>query len=118
MRDVAIVSFEQHNAARELRNEILRLVASDSRTIRPEALSARIATNNWSTNLEAGVPSRRLGDIERQVLGKAVVDALRRAKGNISRAAAELGLTRQSLYRRLKRYGLVRTGDSEDAPGR
>jgi len=113
-----LTSYSWPGNARELRNEILRLVASDSRTIRPEALSARIATNNWSTNLEAGVPSRRLGDIERQVLGKAVVDALRRAKGNISRAAAELGLTRQSLYRRLKRYGLVRTGDSEDAPGR
>ena len=32
--------------------------------------------------------------------------ALDQQEGNISRAAAELGLTRASLYRRLEKYGL------------
>ena len=43
-----------------------------------------------------------LADLERQ----AVVDALRNARGNKSRAAARLGLTRSQLYTRMKRHGL------------
>jgi transcriptional regulator of acetoin/glycerol metabolism len=35
-----------------------------------------------------------------------VVDALARARGNKSRAARVLGLTRSQLYTRLKRFGL------------
>lgn len=36
----------------------------------------------------------------------AVIDALRRNKGNLSAAASELGITRQSLYRRMEKFGL------------
>ena len=35
-----------------------------------------------------------------------VVDALAKAKGNKSRAARLLGLTRSQLYTRMKRFGL------------
>jgi len=35
-----------------------------------------------------------------------VVDALEKAKGNKSRAARLLGLTRSQLYTRMERYGL------------
>jgi transcriptional regulator with PAS, ATPase and Fis domain len=31
---------------------------------------------------------------------------LKQHKGNVSKAASELGLTRTSLYRRLEKYGL------------
>ncbi|MFG6441877.1 sigma-54-dependent transcriptional regulator [Roseateles sp. LKC17W] len=37
----------------------------------------------------------------------AVVAALGSAAGNVSRAAAQLGLSRQALYRRLERYGIT-----------
>ena len=43
-----------------------------------------------------------LGDIERARIAKALSDA----RGNISQAAASLGLTRQALYRRMGKYGL------------
>jgi DNA-binding NtrC family response regulator len=46
--------------------------------------------------------TQSLADWERQI----VTDALRTAKGNRSRAAALLGLTRSQLYTRLKRFGL------------
>jgi two-component system, NtrC family, response regulator HydG len=36
----------------------------------------------------------------------AIASALQRHKGNVSRAAATLGLTRASLYRRIEKYGL------------
>ena len=44
-------------------------------------------------------------DLE-QIERSAVLKALSKHGGNISRAAAELGLTRKSLYRRIEKYGL------------
>ena len=46
--------------------------------------------------------ARSIADWERQM----VVDALEKAKGNKSRAARLLGLTRSQLYTRMERYGL------------
>jgi DNA-binding NtrC family response regulator len=51
-----------------------------------------------------GTPLERmeLDDAERYLIGK----ALERHGGNVSQAAASLGLSRSALYRRLQRYGL------------
>jgi transcriptional regulator of acetoin/glycerol metabolism len=46
--------------------------------------------------------SSRLDSIERA----AIVRALETHNNNVSRAAAALGLTRTSLYRRMEKYGL------------
>jgi two-component system, NtrC family, response regulator HydG len=43
-----------------------------------------------------------LDDMEKQL----IVKALQKYHGNITEAAAELGLTRASLYRRLEKYSL------------
>ncbi|HHT99786.1 sigma-54-dependent transcriptional regulator [Xiashengella succiniciproducens] len=43
-----------------------------------------------------------LDDVEKKVIEK----VLKQHKGNVSKAASELGLTRTSLYRRLEKYGL------------
>ena len=81
---------------RELKNLVERtmLVASkpliDVCDLPPEALRAESTGN--------------LENIERQ----AVADALRRHDGNLSQAAADLGVTRQTLYRRMAKYGLGR----------
>ncbi len=50
----------------------------------------------------AGEPALDLDTIERD----AVTRALGQHKGNVSRAAQALGLTRASLYRRMQKYGL------------
>jgi DNA-binding NtrC family response regulator len=52
---------------------------------------------------QASGPSNALEDAERQVLET----ALERASGVVSRAAAELGLSRQALYRRMDRLGIA-----------
>jgi len=44
-----------------------------------------------------------LAEVEKQ----SVLEALRRAKGNKSRAAAALGLSRGALYTRLRRFHLI-----------
>ena len=50
----------------------------------------------------AGSSAASLEAIERQT----IADTLARHNGNISRAAAALGITRQTLYRKLAKYGL------------
>src|SRR5438132_1227398 len=52
--------------------------------------------------LERPTGVRALGDLEKQM----IVDALHRAHGNKSRAAAALGLSRTQLLRRVRRFGL------------
>ncbi|MCF7919257.1 MAG: sigma-54 dependent transcriptional regulator [Candidatus Cloacimonetes bacterium] len=49
-----------------------------------------------------GSDSHNIEDVEKALIEKVV----REKSGNISAAARELGLTRASLYRRLKRYGI------------
>ena len=49
----------------------------------------------------------RLRDVE----GQLVRGAMQRARGNVSRAARALGLSRSALYRRLERHGLTTSGE-------
>ena len=53
--------------------------------------------NAWTSR-----DTSRLDDIERDAIARALAEN----NGNISRAAAGLGLTRASLYRRKMKYGL------------
>jgi len=96
---------------RELQNAIERaLIAADGHVISPDHLG--IGGHGVPT---AGLPSvhqivgdsaptiRSLAEVEKE----AVVDALRRAKGNKAQAAASLGLSRGAFYRRLERFRLL-----------
>jgi len=47
----------------------------------------------------------------REVEGQLVRTAMQKAKGNVSRAARALGLSRSALYRRLERHGLTTAGE-------
>jgi transcriptional regulator of acetoin/glycerol metabolism len=67
------------------------LLATDG-TITPQALSLQ---SGRSAQPEAPEPDRA-----------SIEQALARAQGVIARAARELGLSRQALYRRMERLGL------------
>ena len=83
---------------RELRHSIERAVLlTENHTVDLEHLGLRQAMEG-SLRLEA-VP---LDEAERILIRK----ALSRNRGNVSRAANDLGLSRSALYRRLKRHGL------------
>jgi transcriptional regulator with GAF, ATPase, and Fis domain len=56
-----------------------------------------------TTDIDRRADVRALADVEKQM----IADALRRANGNKSRAAAALGLSRTQLLRRLRRFGLT-----------
>jgi DNA-binding NtrC family response regulator len=95
---------------RELQNAIERaLIAAEGRVISAGHLGIG-GHASLATGLPSGPPiaagsvptPQPLAEVEKQ----AVVDALRRAKGNKARAAAALGLSRGAFYRRLERFGL------------
>jgi DNA-binding NtrC family response regulator len=83
---------------RELRHSVERAVLlADGDEVGVEHLGLRQAPEG-SLRLE----SMELDEAERILIRK----ALSRNRGNVSRAAEELGLSRSALYRRLKRHGL------------
>jgi DNA-binding NtrC family response regulator len=83
---------------RELRHSVERAVLlTENHVVDLEHLGLRQASEG-SLRLEA-VP---LDEAERILIRK----ALSRNRGNVSRAAGDLGLSRSALYRRLKRHGL------------
>jgi Nif-specific regulatory protein len=95
---------------RELQNAIERaLILADGGLIAAGQLGIAqrppgdVATPVTPTpGLERLTGVRALGDLEKQM----IVDALHRAHGNKSRAAAALGLSRTQLLRRVRRFGL------------
>jgi len=88
---------------RELHNEIQRMVAlSDAEQIlQPDLLSAPIRQQLAYAN-----GAMTLKDKIEQLERAEVVNALKQHKGNISRVADELGLSRVGLRNKIERYGL------------
>jgi len=79
---------------RELRNAVQRAALLSEGRIEAEALGLAAAPSAGSGSDE---PDRA-----------AIEAALERSGGVLAQAAAELGLSRQALYRRLDRYGISR----------
>jgi DNA-binding NtrC family response regulator len=103
----ALYAYPWPGNVRELRNEVLRLAATDLREVDVGALSPRILRGPKRTEALEHAPQRRLAQIEREIVGAAILEAIRQARGNRAEAARRLGVTRASLYRRLVRYGLL-----------
>jgi DNA-binding NtrC family response regulator len=93
----SLLAYSWPGNVRELQNRIQRaLIVARGGVITREALG-----------LEAPAPASRDASDERDLDREALEGAVARADGNVSRAAAELGLSRQALYRRLDRLGIV-----------
>ena len=107
-----LTSYRWPGNVRELQNEILRMVAlASAPQLGPELLSPRIigssrapadadplpATSGLSGNLR-----ERLEQLEQRI----IAESMQRHRGNKSRAARELGLSRVGLRAKLIRFGL------------
>lgn len=85
---------------RELQHSIERsVILSEGPVIRPDDL---FLNNPDKTCSNAEPDTFNLEEIEKNIIKKALL----KFEGNISKAAAELGLTRTSLYRRMEKHGL------------
>lgn len=91
----ALLTYPWPGNVRELKNAIERAaLLTGGKPITPELLNLPQVALAAARNLDE--PSR-----------EAVEGALQQADGVVSRAAQSLGLSRQALYRRMERYGLV-----------
>lgn len=85
---------------RELKNLVERTILMSGKTILHASDVEAAAALTPATVSAATAAAHGLEGMERA----AVEDALRRSAGNLSQAAAMLGITRQSLYRRMEKY--------------
>ena len=99
---------------RELQNEVMRALAlGEGNLLGEELLSPRlrvagaVAGANFAIDGEGGTLKERLDNLEGQVIAR----TMERHKGNKTRVAEELGLTRVGLRMKLERLGL--TGDDK-----
>lgn len=92
---------------RELMNEIQRMVAlAEGPVVGPDLLSPRIRGQERPTAPSGG--GRTLREHVDALEARLIADSLGRHQGNISRVAAELGLSRVGLRAKLVRHGLER----------
>lgn len=83
---------------RELRHSVEKaVILSDSGILDPQLLGPR---ETGEEPPESG--ERSMEDYEKEILGR----ILRKHSGNISKTAAELKLSRQTLYRKMQKFGL------------
>jgi len=99
--NLAIKKIEKHNwpgNVRELKHAIERAVLlCNSNNIQPEDLfPAGITLKKETTK------TKKLEDLERE----AIVNAVNNQKGNLTKAANELGISRSTLYLKIEKYGL------------
>lgn len=84
---------------RELKNIIERAVITGGRRIEKKDLV------HISPLIETNIKSDRASNLE-EIEKKALQEAMEQSNGNYTQAARILGLTRQSLYRKLEKHGL------------
>lgn len=85
---------------RELQHQMERaIIMADDKNLEPSDFQISMERGQQD---DVGFDSYNLEEVEKNIIQK----VLKTNKGNISKAAGELGLTRTSLYRRLEKYGL------------
>ena len=95
----AIESYTWPGNVRELENKIKgAVIMADGKQVSAQDLGI--------SNVDAEPPSLNLREVRQRAESKAIRVALMRNFGNISRAAADLGVTRPTLYDLLNKYGL------------
>ena len=75
---------------------------SNSSVLQPEDFNFNVVVNAKDADQSMGLDQYNLDEVEKLLIRK----VLKKYNGNITQAAAELGLTRSSLYRRLEKHGL------------
>ncbi len=102
--ETALFDYDWPGNVRALRHAVERaVIMSNSEVVSPEDLQLTYPDEIPTPNPPAAIPTiLNLDEMEKDTIEK----ALRKHGFNISRAAAELGLTRASLYRRMEKHGI------------
>ena len=114
---VALAEYSWPGNVRELENELRRLAVIAGEQVRLADLSARLFERAERAQSDAQAFGEVAGDLRTRVAEfehRSILAALERHAGNKSRAAAELGLSRFALQRKLDKYaGLAGAGEAD-----
>ena len=101
------MQFDGPGNIRELQNEIERTLtlAGDEIELTEEYLSDRIRASSDYRSMADDTPAT-IKEATAQVERQMILDALRQAGGNRSQAARIVGLTRQGLLNKIRRYDI------------
>jgi two-component system response regulator GlrR len=92
---------------RELENEMWRLTASIAKdTVTAEDISEAIRSAGTNHSSSRSRPDQSLKDTVTELEKRMIVEALQRCGKNQLQAAQALGLSRQGLIKKMKRYGI------------
>ncbi len=102
-----LMQFDWPGNVRELQNEIERTLtlAGDEIELTQEYLSDRIRAFSDYRGVEDAAPAT-IKEATAQVERQMILDALRQSSGNRSQAARIVGLTRQGLLNKIRRYAI------------
>jgi transcriptional regulator with PAS, ATPase and Fis domain len=99
--------YEWPGNVRELENEVKRMVALSEETIGPDVLSPHVRLGaRGLTELDDEGSVRDLNELVEGVERREIAKALRVAKGNKTKAADLLGISRFTLQRKLDKYDM------------
>jgi len=96
-----LVRYPWPGNVRELRNELRKLAVLSRGEVGPENLPAHIRETTGSIGRDLSLRDR-LGEMDQ----KLILEALERHDWNISRAAEDLGLSRNTLKTRMRKHGI------------
>lgn len=101
----AMMNYSWPGNVRELENEVKKMVAlSDGKKIDAPLLSPGLRQMAEEESLADGANS--LKDVVENIERRKILEAMERTKGNKSRAAEILGLSRLGLRKKMERYGI------------
>jgi DNA-binding NtrC family response regulator len=104
--DAAMTRMNKHpwpGNIRELQHALERaVILSNSSVLQPEDFNFSTTLPKDGADQQLNLDQFNLEEVEKLLIRK----VLKKYNGNITQAAAELGLTRSSLYRRLEKHGL------------
>ena len=115
---IALTKYDWPGNVRELRNALERaLMLSDGHSLSLTLPSGVGSSADWSHVSSFPLQERTLHDVTDEVTKSLILEALRRCEGNRRHAARTLGIARDSLYRHMKRFGIMsenQTSDQDD----
>ncbi|MHC4076896.1 MAG: sigma 54-interacting transcriptional regulator [Planctomycetota bacterium] len=115
----ALVRYRWPGNVRELQNEIRRAALLSDGVILESHLSELVRAGRDSLTDSGAVPAEKgtnLPDMVRNLEMREIEKAYRLAKGNKSRAAEMLGLSRFALQRKLDKYQIIADQDETETP--
>ncbi len=115
---LALTGYDWPGNVRELRNVLERsLMLSEGESLRLSLPALTASAQGWSVTSTFPIAGRSLHNVTDKVIESLCVEAMRRAGGNRRKAARLLGISRDSLYRYLKRFDLERESRTPDESG-